>query len=281
MKYNLLIKCVLRNARIIISQFGRLLLLLFFPLQTVIYPDKRLFAREKLKTKLARRNRKIIIRAFLSVFLGCIVYNISTAQEDTRTTPFSPKIIIKYSLLSHVDGEPAIQPVVEYIFKPRIAIQQQLGYIYYSQVSNIWGIRSRSELKLYLKEEPRRGTKGYLATEVLYKYVRNYGIRNFWREGGMYQERIDFRSNRSTIGFMPKIGLTNDVFKKRFAVDLAFGIGVKATYYNGNVPADATLNFTDDDLFSNDIFFNRGLRSDGYEVIPNFLLSLHLGFAVP
>jgi len=221
---------------------------------------------------------KLLKNCVLSTLSCLLLYNIAIAQEVNEKTPFLQKVIIKYSLSSHVDGEPAIQPAVEYIFKPRVAIQQQLGYIYSSPVSNIWGIRSRSELKLYLSENAKRGRKQYISTEVLYKYVRNYGTRNFWREGGAYQERLDFESNRSTIGFMPKIGLTNDVSTKRFAVDLAFGIGVKATYYSGNVPIDASLNFDDNEFLFNEIFFNRGLRSIDHEVLPNFLLSLQIGF---
>lgn len=221
---------------------------------------------------------RLLKKCVLNILLGLFLCNVAIGQEDTEKTPFSQKVIIKYSLLSHVDGEPAVQPVVEYIFKPRVGIQQQLGYIYSSPVSNIWGIRSRSELKLYLTENAKRGRRRYVSTEVLYKYVRNYGTRNFWRENGAYQERLDFESNRSTIGFMPKIGLTNDVSTKRFAVDFAFGIGVKATYYSGNVPADASLNFDDSEVFFNDLFYNRALRSINHEVLPNFLLSLQIGF---
>lgn len=200
----------------------------------------------------------------------------SFGQENTNETLRPKKTIVKFSVLSHGEGEPVVQFGVERIFKPTLSIQQQLGYVYRSPVSDLWGIRSRSEIRSYFSATAEKA-QGYVAAEVLYKFLQNYGLKEFWRADGGYLQRIDFRANRNTIGFMPKIGLTNNIFKSNFAIDFAFGIGVKATYYKSNVPGDASLNFNDE-FFWNPTFFNRNLRNNGFEVLPNILLSLQIGF---
>jgi len=196
------------------------------------------------------------------------------AQNLNESPAFSPKIAVKYSLFSILEPESAAQLGLEYLYKPKRAFQQQLGYIFYSPTSDVWGIRSRSELKFYLKGDH---AQGYFSMEVLYKFMQNYGTEDFDREQGAYIQTIDFRANRNTIGFMSKIGLTNNMLKANYAVDLAFGIGAKATYYNSNVPDDASLNFNDD-LFFTDVFFNGGLRNRGYEVLPNIYFGVLIGF---
>ncbi len=205
-----------------------------------------------------------------------LLYNISFGQENTNEVLRPKKTIVKFSVLSHLEGEPVVQVGVERIFKSTFSFQQQLGYVYRSPVSALWGLRSRSEMRSYFSATAERA-QGYVAAEVLYKFLQNYGTREFWRADGGYQQRIDFRANRNTIGFMPKIGLTNNIFKSNFAIDFAFGIGVKATYYKSNVPGDASLNFNNE-IFSDPTFFNRNLRNNGFEVLPNILLSLQIGF---
>jgi len=137
---------------------------------------------------------------------------------------------------------------------------------------NIWGIRSRSEMRFYYTKGDR--AQGYVAPEVLYKFMQQYGTRTFWREEGAYQQTINFRGNRNVIGLIPKVGLTNNIFKNKFTIDFAVGIGVKATYYNSNVPADVF----NENFFFADGFFNSNLRNSGYEVLPNLYIGLLLGF---
>jgi len=175
----------------------------------------------------------------------------SFGQENTNETLRPKKTIVKFSVLSHGEGEPVVQFGVERIFKPTLSIQQQLGYVYRSPVSDLWGIRSRSEIRSYFSATAEKA-QGYVAAEVLYKFLQNYGLKEFWRADGGYLQR-------------------------NFAIDFAFGIGVKATYYKSNVPGDASLNFNDE-FFWNPTFFNRNLRNNGFEVLPNILLSLQIGF---
>lgn len=215
---------------------------------------------------------------YLNVYILCLAAMLSNpliidAQDSQSDQPFSPKIIVKYSLLSLAEPESTIQLGVEYFYKPKMAFQQQLGYTFYHPSGyNIWGIRSRSEVRFYYTKGDR--AKGYVAPEVLYKFVQQYGTRRFWREEGAYQQTIDLQANRNVIGFMPKIGWTNNVFEKKFAIDFAFGIGVKAVYYNSNVPNDVV----NENFFINDTFFNNGLRNNGFEVLPNMYMGLLLGF---
>ena len=199
---------------------------------------------------------------------------VAHAQNSEIKPSFSPKIIVKYSLLSLVEPENTIQLGVEYLYRPKIAFQQQLGYIFNAPLDNqdIWGIRSRSEMRFYYTKGDR--AQGYVAPEVLYKFMQQYGTRTFWREEGAYQQRIDFRANRNVIGFMPKIGWTNNIFENTFALDFAFGIGVKATYYNSNVPG----NVVNENFFFTNEFFNSNLRNSGFEVLPNIYIGLLLGF---
>lgn len=216
---------------------------------------------------------KYLIICGLCLALMLSNLSLAHAQNDETKPLFSPKIIAKYSLLSLAEPESTIQLGVEYFYKPKMAFQQQLGYTFYHPSGhNIWGIRSRSEMRFYYTNGDR--AQGYVAPEVLYKFVQQYGTHTFWREEGAYRQTIDFRANRNVIGFMPKIGLTNNVFENKFAIDFAFGIGVKATYYKSNVPSDV-LN---ENFFINDTFFNSRLRNNGFEVLPNFYLGLLLGF---
>jgi len=203
-------------------------------------------------------------------------FSVAQAQDEALKAPFSPKIVVKYSLYSLLEIEPVVQLGVEYIFKPKIGFQQQLGYVFNNPAffdDKRWGIRSRSEMRFYYTKGDR--IQGYVAPEILYKFVQQYGRRTFWRENGAYQQTIDVRANRNVIGFMPKVGITNNVFKNKFAVDFAIGIGAKAVYYNSNVPGDA---FTDRS-FVDDAFFNNTLRNSGFEVIPNLYFGLLLGLA--
>lgn len=200
-------------------------------------------------------------------------YN-SLAQEADESPVFSPKVAIKYSPFSALDPESSIQFGLEYLFKPKRAFQQQLGYIFHSPTGNAWGIRSRSEFKFYFNEDD---AQAYLSMEALYKFIQNYGISDFSREQGAYIQTIRYLASRNTIGFMPKIGVANNILKANYAVDLAFGIGVKATYYNSNVPDDASLNFNDDFFFT-PTFFNGNLRNRGYEVLPNIYFGVLIGF---
>lgn len=217
---------------------------------------------------------KYLITCGLSLVIILLLPYNSLSQEVNELPVFSPKIAVKYSPLSVLDLEPAVQFGVEYLFKPKKAFQQQFGYIFYSPTSDAWGIRSRSEFKFYFQGD---NAQAYLSMEALYKFVQNYGVEDFNREEGAYIQTIDYRANRNTIGFMPKIGVANNILKANYAVDLAFGIGVKATYYNSNVPDDASLNFNDDFFFT-PTFFNGNLRNRGYEVLPNIYFGVLIGF---
>ena len=196
------------------------------------------------------------------------------AQNKETKTSFSPKIIVKYSVLSLIEWENTFQVGVEYLYRPKIAFQQQLGYTFNTPLNeqNIRGIRSRSEMRFYYTEGDR--AQGYVAPEVLYKFLQQHGTRAFWRENGAFQQIIDFRANRNVIGFMPKVGLTNNIFDNKFAIDFAVGIGVKATYYNSNVPEDVF----NENFFFADEYFNTNLRNSGHEVLPNLYIGLLLGF---
>jgi len=199
---------------------------------------------------------------------------VTHAQDRQSETAFSSKIIAKYSLLSFVELENTLQLGIEYLYRPKIAFQQQIGYTFNTPLDhNIRGIRSRSEMRFYYTKDSGK-LQGYVAPEILYKFLQQYGTRTFWREEGAYQQTIDFRANRNVIGFMPKVGLTNNIFENKFAVDFAFGIGAKATYYDSNIPDDATSqNFS----FAGE-FFNNNLRNNGFEVLPNFYIGVLLGF---
>ena len=213
----------------------------------------------------------------ISLCLLAIFSNISVAQAQISRpdSTFSPKIIAKYSVLSLLEFETTAQLGVEYLFKPKMGFQQQFGYIFNSPTQyNQWGLRSRSEMRFYYSDGAV--IRPYIAPEVLYKFVRQYGTRTFLREEGAYQQTIDFRADRNVIGFMPKIGFTNDVLKSKFAIDLAIGIGVKAVYYNSNVPKDAFSTQS----FITDAFFNSRLRNSGSEVMPNFYFGFLLGFGM-
>lgn len=217
---------------------------------------------------------------YLTICILCLMAMLSTqsivyAQNTETKSSFSPKLIAKYSLFSLMEPETTIQLGVEYIFKPKIAFQQQFGYIFNNPLGhNIGGIRSRSEMRFYYTKDKR--IQGYVAPEVLYKFVQQNGIREFWREEGAYRQTIDFEANRNVIGFMPKVGLTNDIFNSTFALDFAFGIGVKAIYYKSNVPGDAIER--NDISFTGNTFFNNRLRNSGHEVLPNLYFGLLLGF---
>ncbi len=218
---------------------------------------------------------KYLITCGLSFIIMLSNVSLAHAQGSETKPPFSPKIVVKYSLYSLLEIEPVVQLGVEYIFKPKIGFQQQFGYVFNNPTffdEGRWGIRSRSEMRFYYTKGDR--AQGYVAPEVLYKFVQQYGRRIFWRENGAYQQTIDVRANRNVIGFMPKVGITNNVFENKFAVDFAVGIGVKAVYYNSNVPGDA---FTDRN-FIDDAFFNNSLRNSGFEVMPNLYFGLLLGF---
>lgn len=155
-----------------------------------------------------------------------LLYLMSFGQENTNEVLRPKKTIVKFSVLSHAEGEPVLQFGVEHIFKPKLSIQQQLGYVYHSPVSRIWGIRSRSEIRSYFDANAERA-QGYVAAEVLYKFLQNYGNEEFWRADSGYQERIDFRAKRNTIGFMPKIGVTNNVFKINLPLTLPLALALK------------------------------------------------------
>jgi len=217
---------------------------------------------------------------YLIICTLCLTTMLSTlpsayAQNDETRASFSPKIVVKYSMFSLLEFEPVLQLGVEYIFKPKIGFQQQLGYVFNNSLyfdDRRSGIRSRSEIRFYFTQYD--WVQAYVAPEILYKYVQEQGRRTFWRENGAFQQTIDFRANRNVIGFMPKIGITNNVFKNKFAVDLAIGIGMKAVYYDSNIPA-VILN---DDSSIDDTFFNNRLRNNGHEVLPNLYFGLLLGF---
>lgn len=219
---------------------------------------------------------KHLIISALCLMTMLSIPSVVDAQSDETSPAFSPKVIVKYSVLNILDPETAVQLAAEYLFKPKMGFQQQLGYIFknpaYADYEFTRGIRARSEMRFYYGK--KRRMKSYVAPEVMYKFVQQYGIRDFSREGGAYQQTIDFRANRNVIGFIPKIGLTNNIFERKFAVDFAFGIGVKAVYYNSNVPSDVF----DEDFFISDTFFNLGLRNSGHEVLPNLYFGLLLGF---
>ncbi len=211
------------------------------------------------------------------IFFALLLFSTSiVAQnlEERKTIGFdTPQLIFKWNLLSLTEIEPTFQLGVEYIFKPKIGFQQQLGYIFANPSSDIWGIRSRSEMKFYLNKSKRRGRPFYVGTEVLYKFARNFGTETFSREGGAYTQVIDFHTDRNVIGFTPKLGFMNNFENQRFVFDMAFGIGVKATYYNSNLPGDADLPDTDFVIWD---FSNLG--KSGHDVFPNILLSLQIGF---
>ncbi len=215
---------------------------------------------------------------YLTIYILCLVVMLSNplaadAQDSQLKMPFSPKIIAKYSVLSLAELENTFQVGVEYLYKPKISFQQQLGYTFNTPLDhNLRGIRSRSEMRFYYTKGDR--AQGYVAPEILYRFLQQYGTRTFWREEGAYQQTIAFRANRNVIGFMPKIGLTNNIFENKFAVDFAFGIGVKATYYNSNVPG----NIVNENFFFTNEYFNSNLRNNGFEVLPNVYLGLLLGF---
>lgn len=215
---------------------------------------------------------------YLNICILCLVVMLSNplvtyAQDRQAGTPFSPKIIVKYSVLSLAELENTFQVGVEYLYRPKIAFQQQFGYTFNTPLDhNLWGIRSRSEMRFYYTKGDR--AQAYVAPEILYKFLQQYGTRTFWREEGAYQQTIAFRANRNVIGFMPKIGLTNNIFENNFAVDFAFGIGVKATYYDSNVPG----NVVNENFFFTNEYFNNSLRNSGFEVLPNLYIGLLLGF---
>jgi len=71
----------LSTEKTITYTFGRFLLSLFFLLKTVIYPDKLLFFKEKLSTKLIRRNAYFIIS---SILITTLTLNIQ-AQTGYQT----------------------------------------------------------------------------------------------------------------------------------------------------------------------------------------------------
>ncbi len=221
----------------------------------------------------------IKIMKYLIICILCLMAILSNplmldAQNKEIDASFSPKIIVKYSVLSIVEPENTFQVGVEYLYRPKIAFQQQLGYTFNTPISqnNIRGIRSRSEMRFYYTNGNR--AQAYVAPEILYKFLQQYGTRTFWREEGAYQQVIDFQANRNVIGFMPKIGLTNNILDRKFAIDFALGIGVKATYYRSNVPGDVF----NEDFFFADEYFNSRLRNNGHEVLPNFYFGLLIGF---
>jgi len=53
---------------------------------------------------------------------------VAHAQNSETKTSFSPKIIAKFSVLSLAEPESTFQVGVEYLYRPKIAFQQQLGY---------------------------------------------------------------------------------------------------------------------------------------------------------
>ncbi len=209
------------------------------------------------------------ICCIILIFTGLFSYG--QEIEDSKNFFDTPQVLYKYNVTSLFEIEPTFQLGVEYIFKPRIGFQQQLGYIFQNPSTDIWGIRSRSEMKFYLNKT-RRERPFYISTEILYKFVQNYGTRTFVRDGGSYTQRFNFRANRSVIGFTPKIGIMNNFTMRNFVFDLSFGLGVKAAYYSSNLPADADL------LNSFAIWDFSNLSKSGNEVLQNVILSLQIGF---
>ena len=147
--------------------------------------------------------------------------------------PFRPVWVIKFAPLAMIDIDPTVQGAAEYFFRPRVSVQQEIGFMRIANWINIDEkyprniFRSRTEIRLYLSNRKVAPWGAYLALEGFYKHLSQP------REGeinrGSYRQIANYRYIKNVAGGHLKLGAqTNIGDSDRWLFDAYMGLGLRS-----------------------------------------------------
>ncbi len=192
---------------------------------------------------------------------------------------YAPARILKFSYLSLFDYKQSIQFAYEYKIRPRVTLQNELGYINtlikglysYENFQNMRGIRTRFEARFYRKNRFNQVNGFYLAPEIFYVYTQYQRQKELGR--GCVSGTCDFfelkrfQVYKNVVGVHFKVGVQIDLSPK-LLLDIYGGLGLRMVYIHAPEAEK-------EDFRLNEFFFQ---YNNGEFLRPSMALGLKLGY---
>lgn len=220
--------------------------------------------------------KKITFIFTLILFCGNIVIGQDSLSREV--IPF-PKMIFTFSPLNTINLRvPAAQFGVEYRIANQLSLQHEFGYLLPyknngSQFLKKKGFRFRNELRWYHNGMDEKRQKDYFGLQFRYWKFTSPMTSFFFREGGQYQQRINFKVKQSAIGGGISYG-SNVISHKKFVLDFGFSAGfIQLKNRPEGIPEDA-------ERFDDFALFGRNHSRSYDSTQPYFLITSKIGFAL-
>ena len=207
-----------------------------------------------------------------------------TTQTATPTTvaatdTSAPRLMLKFSLTSLLEPNPCLQFAIEHQLHKRLYAQQELGLVTAyanDDLRRFWGIRARSELRLYTRTIAPTRANFYVAGEVFGKYTEQGDEQWYYRDNQAYAQRISRERHRLVFGASVAYGAL-EYFGDRFVTDFSVGLGVRSahTLYDNLPDGVGSLVFG-----SNTLLYQLLTDTGDYAIAPNLVLGFKIGYVL-
>lgn len=156
---------------------------------------------------------------------------------------------LRFNLTHAIDGvEPAINIGAEYRVSERLAVANDVGYIYFSnylpESKKANGFTIRPSLKYYASQNKRFYVEGELLLKSVFFTMNDWLGMDCVNEVPNYFEERDFKFRKNTYAFHAKIGRVGMLTKdNKVSIDYYCGIGVRYKKFNLiDIPANSCYN---------------------------------------
>jgi hypothetical protein len=203
------------------------------------------------------------------IFLFLVTILIPNTQAQ-----WEEKNVFKFNIYSMVGFRPAYQFGYERRITNNFAINTELGYMTFFtpfafRMSNsLSGVKWLTDLRVYLKDDPNKRRRNYLAWET---EIRSFGLvseMNVQIQNGAYSERRMVRNSFLTLGNNLKYGTIIPFDNSNIFLEVSIFAGVRYTQREYKLNEGESISQFDDGFF----FIRYPI------VLPNLGASILLGF---
>lgn len=183
------------------------------------------------------------MKRYLLVFMlfSARVVSAQSPMVDSVDVFRQPKMSIGIDIMQLLDNYPAFLPHLEVQGKGDFAFQQELGPVLepesydWREIDKYFGIKSRSELKLYFSVKPEKRARTWLGVDFQMQFDRYED--DFWVDRGAFNQSVRSHAWRTMYGMHLRLGTQRVLADDQLILSGSVGFGRAAynvNYSDGN-----------------------------------------------